>query len=97
MNLLVRTGTHLKTVLPRTPANEWLGPMKEAPSFEGAFLFQVHPISGSYSGWGTGDGGGVVSGTDGRAGAVAGQALGMGGWVLLRERGTKPGTVDGDC
>jgi len=43
MNLLVRTGTHLKTVLPRTPANEWLGPMKEAPSFEGAFLFQVHP------------------------------------------------------
>jgi len=24
-------------------ANEWLDPMKEAPSFEGAFLFQRHP------------------------------------------------------
>ena len=30
--------THLKTVVLRTPVNEWLDPMKEAPSFEGAFL-----------------------------------------------------------
>jgi len=27
---------HLKTVVLRTPVNEWLDPMKEAPSFEGA-------------------------------------------------------------
>ena len=31
-------------------ANEWLDPMKEAPSFEGAFLFQRHPPSGSLGG-----------------------------------------------
>ena len=30
--------THLKTVVLRPPVNEWLGPMTEAPSFEGAFL-----------------------------------------------------------
>ena len=38
MNLLVSTATHLKTVVLRTPVNEWLDPMKEAPSNEGAFL-----------------------------------------------------------
>ena len=30
--------TVLKSVVLRAPVNEWLGPMKEAPSFEGAFL-----------------------------------------------------------
>ena len=30
--------TVLKTVVLRTPVNEWLDPMKEAPSNEGAFL-----------------------------------------------------------
>ncbi len=38
MNLLVRTATHLKTVVLRTPVNEWLDPMKEAHSNEGGFL-----------------------------------------------------------
>ena len=44
-------------------ANEWLDPMKEAPSNEGAFLFQRHPHREG-QGVGTGDGGGVVSGGD---------------------------------
>ena len=35
--------TVLKTVVLRTPVNEWLGPMKEAPSFEGAFLVSAIP------------------------------------------------------
>ena len=35
-NLLVGTAMPLKTVVLRTPVNEWLDPMKEAPSFEGA-------------------------------------------------------------
>ena len=43
----------LKTVVLRTPVNEWLDPMKEAPSNEGAFLFQVHPPSGRHGGVGT--------------------------------------------
>ena len=34
--------TVLKTVVLRTPVNESLD-LKEAPSFEGAFLFQRHP------------------------------------------------------
>ena len=40
--------TVLKTVVLRTPVNEWLGPMKEAPSFEGAFLVSATPPSGSH-------------------------------------------------
>ena len=37
--------TVLKTVVLRPPVNEWLGPMKEAPSNEGAFLvFSDTPI-----------------------------------------------------
>jgi len=37
---------HLKTVVLRTPVNEWLDPMKEAPSFEGAsFIFCAGNIS----------------------------------------------------
>ena len=53
MNLLVRTATPLKTVVLRTPVNEWLGPMKEAPSNEGAFLISATPPSESHRGWGT--------------------------------------------
>jgi len=33
----------LKSVMLRTPVNEWLDPMKEAPSFEGAFLVSAIP------------------------------------------------------
>jgi len=46
MDLLVRTATSLKTVVFRTPVNDWLDPMKEALSNEGLFLFQRHPIEG---------------------------------------------------
>jgi hypothetical protein len=46
MNLLVRTATHLKTVVLRTPAIGRLGPMKEVPSFEGAFLVSATPPIG---------------------------------------------------
>jgi len=35
--------------------------MKEARSFEGAFLVSATPPSGRNRGWGTGDGGGVDS------------------------------------
>jgi len=45
--------TVLKTVVLRTPVNEWLGPMKEAPSNEGAFLVPAAPPSGSHRGRGT--------------------------------------------
>ena len=38
--------TVLKTVVLRTPVNEWLGPMTEAPSDEGAFLVSTTPPSG---------------------------------------------------
>ena len=38
MNLLVRVATHLKTVMPHTPANGWLGPMNEATLIEVVFL-----------------------------------------------------------
>jgi len=31
----------LKTVVLRTPVNEWLDPMKEAPRLRGLFLFLV--------------------------------------------------------
>ena len=54
--------TDLKTVVLRTPVNEWLDPKKEAPSFEGASLVSETPPSGRHRGRGTGDGGGVVSG-----------------------------------
>ena len=43
----------LKTVVLRTPVNEWLDPMREAPSFEGASLVSETPPSGSHRGWGT--------------------------------------------
>ena len=45
--------TDLKTVVLRTPVNEWLDPMKEASSNEGAFLVPVTPPSGRHRGWGT--------------------------------------------
>jgi len=35
--------TVLKTVVLRTPVNEWLGPMKETPSFKGVFLVSATP------------------------------------------------------
>ena len=35
--------THLKTVIPYTPAIGRLGPMKEAPSNEGAFIVSATP------------------------------------------------------
>ena len=57
--------TYLKTVVLRTPVNEWLGPMKEAPSNEGAFLVSATPPNREGTGAGTGDGGGVVAGPDG--------------------------------
>ena len=41
---MVGTATHLKTVVLRTPVNEWLDPMKEVFSNEGLFLYQRHPI-----------------------------------------------------
>ena len=43
--------TVLKTVVLRAPVNEWLGPMKEAPSFEGRFLFQRPPIGKGLGAW----------------------------------------------
>jgi len=42
--------THLKTVIPYTPAIGRLDPMKEAPSNEGAFLVSATPPSGSLGG-----------------------------------------------
>ena len=42
--------TVLKTVVLRTPVNEWLDPKKEAPSFEGAFLVSETLPSGSHRG-----------------------------------------------
>ena len=42
--------TVLKTVVLRPPVNEWLDPMKEAPSNEEAFLVSVTPPSGRYPG-----------------------------------------------
>ena len=36
-------------------------PNGKAPSFEGAFLVPATPPSGRHRGWGTGNGGGVVS------------------------------------
>jgi len=36
--------TVLKTVVLRTPVNEWLDPMTEAPSVEGAFLVSAKQI-----------------------------------------------------
>ena len=59
-HLLLGVATHLKTVMLRTPVNEWLGPITEAPSFEGASLVSETPPSGRHRGWGTGDGGGVL-------------------------------------
>ena len=42
--------TVLKAVVLRTPVNEWLNPMKEASSNEGAFLVSATPPSGSIGG-----------------------------------------------
>ena len=55
--------TVLKTVVLRTPVNEWLDSMKEAPSFKGAFLVSVTPPSGPIPGWGTGGVVGTSAGT----------------------------------
>ena len=48
--------TVLKTVVLRTPVNEWLDPKKEAPSFKGAFLVSATPPNRE------GIGGGVLVG-----------------------------------
>ena len=54
--------TVLKTVVPRTPVNEWLDPMKEAPLSRGGFsCFSATPTREA-TGGGYGEGGGVVSG-----------------------------------
>ena len=54
--------TVLKTVVLRTPVNEWLDPMKEAPSFKGAFLVSETPPIGKPPGWGTSRVGGSAAG-----------------------------------
>ena len=54
--------THLKTVVIRTPVNEWLDPMKETPSNEGAFLVSATPHREAIGG--TGDDWGVLAGQD---------------------------------
>jgi len=51
MNLLVRTATNLKTVVFRTPVNEWRDPMKEVPLNEGLILFQRGTPSERHWGW----------------------------------------------
>ena len=56
-------------------AIEWLDPMKEAPSIEGAFLVSATPTSGRHRGWSTGTVGAVV-------------VLPMDQRLFLRERGT---------
>ena len=82
--------------------------MKEAPSFEGAFLVPATPPIGKVPGAGTWMVWVSAAGTErlqggvrvrgGRSpGCFAGQALGMGRRLLLRERGTQHGTLDGDC
>ena len=43
--------TVLKTVVLRTPVNEWLNPMNGAPSNEGGFLVPATPPSGRHRGW----------------------------------------------
>ena len=65
--------------------------MKEAPSIEGAFLFQRNPYRGSHRGWGT-DGGGV-----GRVGRVARQAVPLGGWILIHQSRTHHRHLDYNC
>ena len=54
--------TVLNTVVLRTPVNEWLGPMKEAPSIEGASLVSATPPIRKTLGVDTADRGGVDSG-----------------------------------
>ena len=53
--------TVLKTVVLRTPVNEWLDPMKEAPLYEGAFLVSTTPPIGKPSGAGYVEGRGIGS------------------------------------
>ena len=60
--------------------------MIEAPSDEGALLVSAAPPIGKAPGVTTGDGGGVVTE------AVA--VLVLGRRVLLRKRGTQPGTLE---
>jgi hypothetical protein len=54
--------TVLKTVVLRTPVNEWLDPMKEAPSFEGASFVSETPPIGEVSGVGYLEGMGMLIG-----------------------------------
>ena len=56
-----------------------LGPMKEAPSFEGAFLVSATPSIGTAWGVGTGDGGGTAA----EAGRYPGPQLHDGGGPFL--------------
>ena len=61
---MISSGTHgngLQIRYASYSAIEWLDPMKEASSNEGAFLLSATPPSGRHRGWGTGDGGGVSS------------------------------------
>jgi len=53
--------TVLKTVVLRTPVNRWLDPMKEAPSFEVAFLVSSTPPIGKAPGVGYLEGRGIFS------------------------------------
>ena len=61
-------------------AIEWLDPIKEAPSNEGAFLVSATPPNG------TAPGVGYLEGSGGLSRSV--KVLTLGRRVLLRERGT---------
>jgi hypothetical protein len=80
-------GTDFKSVMLRTPVNQWLGPKKEAPQTRD-FLIPATPPSGRHRGRGTGDDGGVVTGSV--------EVLVLGRRLLLRKHRTQPGTLDGD-
>ena len=69
--------------------NQWLGPMKEAPSNERASLVYATPPIGKAPEVGYLEGMGI--------GSRSVKVLVFGHRVLLRERGTQPGSLDGDC
>ena len=77
--------TVLKTVVLRTPVNEWLDPRKEAPSLEGASLVPSTPHIGKAPGAGTGGGKGMLIGRDGSPSLERS--------LLLRQCRMQPGTV----
>jgi len=69
--------------------NEWLGPMKEAPSNKGAFLISATPPDGKQQGVGYVEGRGI--------GSRSVKVLPIGRRLLLQERGTQPGTLEYNC